>query len=102
MNPKGAIPQKTKINRFQDLECWQQATSLATEVYRISADGEIGRDFGFRDQLRRSAVSIASNIAEGKERETASEFIRFLYLTFATVFKKCLSINELDSSFCST
>jgi len=80
MNPKGAIPQKTKINRFQDLECWQQATSLATEVYRISADGEIGRDFGFRDQLRRSAVSIASNIAEGKERETASEFIRFLYI----------------------
>jgi len=40
----------------------------------------MGRDFGFRDQLRRSAVSIPSNIAEGKERETVSEFIRFLYI----------------------
>jgi four helix bundle protein len=69
-----------KLTRFEDLECWQEATSLAIEIYRISGDGEIGKDFGFRDQLRRSAVSIASNIAEGKERETASEFIRFLYI----------------------
>jgi four helix bundle protein len=69
-----------KLSRFEDLECWREATFLATEVYRISADGEMGRDFGFRDQLRRSAVSIASNIAEGKERETASELIRFLYI----------------------
>jgi four helix bundle protein len=69
-----------KLTRFEDLECWQEATSLAIEIYWISGDGEIGKDFGFRDQLRRSGVSIASNIAEGKERETASEFIRFLYI----------------------
>ena len=69
-----------KITRFEDLECWKEATSLAIEIYRISGNGEIGKDFGFRDQLRRSAVSIASNIAEGKERETASEFVRFLYI----------------------
>jgi len=69
-----------KITRFENLDCWQEATSLAIEIYRISGDGEIGKDYGFRDQLRRSAVSIASNIAEGKERETASEFIRFLYI----------------------
>jgi len=69
-----------KITRFEDLECWQQATSLAIEIYRVSSSGEFGRDFGFRDQLRRAAVSIGSNIAEGKERETSSEFIRFLYI----------------------
>jgi four helix bundle protein len=69
-----------KITRFEDLECWQEATSLAIEIYRISSGGEFGKDFGFRDQLRRAAVSIASNIAEGKERETIAEFIRFLYI----------------------
>ena len=69
-----------KLNRFEELECWQKATSLAIEIYRISSKGELGKDFGFRDQLRRSAVSVASNIAEGKERETTAEFIRFLYI----------------------
>jgi four helix bundle protein len=69
-----------KITKFEDLECWQEATSLAIEIYRISSEGELGKDFGFRDQLRRAAVSIASNIAEGKERETPAEFIRFLYI----------------------
>jgi len=69
-----------KITRFEDLECWKEAASLAIEIYRISSRGELGRDFGFRDQLRRAVVSIASNIAEGKERETIPEFIRFLYI----------------------
>ncbi len=66
--------------RFEDLKCWQEATSLAVKIYAASKDGEFGRDFSFRDQLRRAAVSIASNIAEGKERETIAEFIRYLYV----------------------
>jgi four helix bundle protein len=57
-----------KIFLFKDLECWQEATDLAAEIYRIAKDGIVGKDFGFCDQIRRSAVSIASNIAEGKER----------------------------------
>src|SRR6266852_9073944 len=69
-----------RVIRFEDLECWQRAKSLAVELYAISKDGEFGRDFGLRDQIRRAAVSIASNIAEGKERETVSEFIRYLYM----------------------
>jgi len=69
-----------KIEKFEDLECWKEATSLAIEIYRISSEGEFGRDYGFRDQLRRASISIASNIAEGKERETVAEFIRFLYI----------------------
>jgi four helix bundle protein len=43
-------------------------------------DGEFGRDFGLWDQIRRAVVLIASNIAEGKERETIAEFIRYLYM----------------------
>jgi len=68
------------IIRFEDLDCWQQSVALATEIYEISSEGEFAIDFGFRDQLRRAAVSISSNIAEGKERETVNEFVRFLYI----------------------
>ncbi|MBW1728752.1 MAG: four helix bundle protein [Deltaproteobacteria bacterium] len=68
------------ITRFEDLDCWQQSVALATEIYEISSEGEFAIDFGFRDQLRRAAVSISSNIAEGKERETVNEFVRFLYI----------------------
>ena len=68
-----------KISRFEDLECWKEAVSFAVEMYRVSKEGDFGKDFGFRDQLRKAAVSVASNIAEGKERETVSVFIRFLY-----------------------
>ena len=68
------------VTRIEDLECWQRAKSLAVTLYQISKDGEFGRDFGLRDQIRRAAVSVASNIAEGKERETVSEFIRYLYV----------------------
>ena len=68
------------VIRFEELECWQKAKALAVTLYQISKDGKFGRDFGLRDQIRRAAVSIASNIAEGKERETVSEFIRYLYM----------------------
>ena len=68
------------VIRFEELECWQKAKALAVSLYQISKDGELSRDFSLRDQIRRAAVSIASNIAEGKERETVSEFIRYLYM----------------------
>ncbi|WP_419663446.1 S23 ribosomal protein [Desulfosarcina variabilis str. Montpellier] len=69
-----------QIRRFEDLECWQRAVDLAVNIYEQSSSGELGKDFGLRDQLRRAAVSISSNIAEGKERETVPEFIRYLYI----------------------
>ncbi|MDH5668713.1 MAG: four helix bundle protein [Nitrospira sp.] len=68
------------VTRFEDLECWKMAKSLAVELYKASNTGEFSKDFGFKDQVRRAAVSIASNIAEGKERETVAEFIRYLYI----------------------
>jgi len=70
----------TTITRFEDLDCWQEAVSLASEIYECTSQGEFSKDFGLRDQLRRSVVSIASNVAEGKERETVNEFVRFLYI----------------------
>jgi four helix bundle protein len=69
-----------KITSFEDLECWKEGVALSVQVYRVSNQGELAKDFGLRDQIRKSAVSIPSNIAEGKERETVKEFIRFLYI----------------------
>src|SRR5262249_33113860 len=68
------------VIRFEELEVWQEAIELAVDVYALSKGGDFSQDFGFRDQVRRSAVSIASNIAEGKERETIPEFLRYLYI----------------------
>ncbi len=63
---------------LENLECWQQAKKLAVDMYQFSTDGSLNHDFALRDQLRKSAVAIASQIACGKERGSASEFIQFL------------------------
>jgi four helix bundle protein len=65
---------------FKELIVWQKAKALAIRIYKETQTGDISRDFGLRDQVRRSAVSIASNIAEGDERGTEKESIRFFYI----------------------
>ena len=67
-----------KITRFEDIESWKKARTLTSEIYRITATGEFVRDFGLKDQIRRAAVSILSNIAEGFERGGDKEFLYFL------------------------
>jgi len=67
--------------RFEDLDVWQKGCELAISIYKLTSDGKLANDFGLRDQLRRSATSIPSNIAEGKERETVKELIRYLYIS---------------------
>jgi four helix bundle protein len=63
---------------FEDLEVWQRASNLAVRIYEELRGC---RDFGLKDQMTRAAVSIASNIAEGAERDTKPEFIRFLHIS---------------------
>ena len=67
-----------KIRTFQDLIAWQKARTLTARIYRITAEGSFARDFGLKDQIRRAAVSVMSNIAEGFERGRPSEFHQFL------------------------
>ena len=67
-----------KIEKFEDIEAWKKARELAKEIYAISNEGPFARDFGLRDQIRRAAVSVMSNIAEGFERGGDVEFRRFL------------------------
>jgi four helix bundle protein len=65
---------------FRDLLVWQKGRALAIDVYKVTDEGRVARDFGLRDQLRRSAVSICSNIAEGNDRSTDRDTVHFLYV----------------------
>jgi four helix bundle protein len=67
------------VKRFEDLEIWQEARTLAVMIYRATAKGNFVKDFGLKDQIQQAAVSIASNIAEGFERKRNKDFIKFLY-----------------------
>lgn len=73
-----------KIKRFEDLEVWQLARRLVRQIYEISKRAELSKDFGLRNQIQRSAVSIMSNIAEGFERKSKKEFIHFLSIAKAS------------------
>ncbi|HLZ93103.1 MAG TPA: four helix bundle protein [Candidatus Acidoferrum sp.] len=66
------------ITRFEEIEAWQTARKLTQTVYKISAQGAFARDYGLREQMRRAAVSILSNIAEGFESRTGRLFIDYL------------------------
>lgn len=67
-----------KIETFEDIEAWKKVREMTREIYVISRQGPFARDFGLRDQIRRAAVSVMSNIAEGFERGGDVEFRRFL------------------------
>ena len=67
-----------KINRFEEIESWKRARKLTNEIYKITSSGTFSRDFALRDQIRRAAISILSNIAEGFERGGDNEFLQFL------------------------
>lgn len=62
---------------FEELEVWKKSCRLTVRVYEAL---RTCKDFGLKDQMTRSAVSIASNIAEGAERDSRLEFIRFLHI----------------------
>lgn len=69
-----------KIERFEDLEIWQEARELSKYVFEITSREPICNDFRFRDQMRASSGSVVDNIAEGFERGSNKEFIQFLYI----------------------
>jgi len=65
---------------FEELAVWQKARELTRQIYDVTGAGDFARDFGLRDQIRRAAVSIMSNIAEGHERGGRAEFHQFLVI----------------------
>jgi four helix bundle protein len=73
------------FHRFEDMEAWQSARRLTRELYAVSQRGRFARDYGLGSQLRRAAVSILSNIAEGFERDGTGEFIQFFAMAKGSV-----------------
>jgi len=67
-----------RIERFEDIEGWKKGRELRKAIYKHSQHGEFARDFSLKDQIRRAAQSVTSNIAEGFERGGNREFIQFL------------------------
>jgi len=65
-------------HRYQDLIAWQKAKAFATEIYRATETFPKNEIYGLTSQMRRAAVSVASNIAEGQGRLTKGEFCHFL------------------------
>ena len=70
-----------KAEMFEDLEIWQKGRELVNRIYLLVAEEPFCRDYALRNQIVKAAISVPSNIAEGFERETDQEFIRFLYIS---------------------
>ena len=67
-----------EVKSYQDLIVWQKAMDLVTEIYRITKNFPKEEIYGLTNQMRRAAISIPSNIAEGHARKSRAEYIRFL------------------------
>lgn len=65
---------------FKELKVWQKSKDLAVYVYKMTSTGKFRQDYSLRDQIRRAVISIPSNIAEGDERETDKESVRYFYI----------------------
>ena len=87
------------VSRLEDLIAWQKAMLLAKEIYRLTSDGRFSKDWGLRDQIRRAAVSVFSNIAEGFGRYSVPEFRNYLSIANGSVFEvkaQCMFAKELE------
>jgi four helix bundle protein len=68
------------IKKFTDIAAWQRGRELVKEIYELTSVGKFSSDWGLKDQIRRVAVSICSNIAEGFERGGNKELVNFLWI----------------------
>ncbi|PVH24174.1 four helix bundle protein [Sphingobacterium corticibacter] len=75
------------MHKIQDLKIWQKALDLCVSIYEISAHFPADERFGLTSQVRRSCVSISSNIAEGAGRNTKGEFIHFLGIANGSAYE---------------
>jgi len=84
---------------FKSLELWKVSKALAVSVYQFTREGALKKDYGLVDQMRRASVSIASNIAEGDERHTNKEAIRFFYIAKGSAAELFTQIEITESIY---
>src|SRR5436853_3600074 len=98
------------IERFEEILAWQKAREVTSDIYNVTNEGGFAKDFGLRDQIRRSSVSIMANIAEGFGRKSDKEFANFLnfahgsaaevqshlYLALDLAYNNRATFNELN------
>ena len=101
-----------KIERFEDVEAWKLARESTKLIYEVSSAGDFSRDFGLKDQIRKSSVSVMSNIAEGFERDGDKEFIHFLSIAkgscgearsqlYVALDQDYITREQFDAAYCS-
>ncbi|HLL70934.1 MAG TPA: four helix bundle protein [Pyrinomonadaceae bacterium] len=96
--------ERKRIESFEALRVWQSGIELVKAVYLLTKDGDLNKDFGLRDQLRRAAVSIPTNIAEGFERSSRKEYLQFLNIAkgsageVRSLLRVALEIGYLDQA----
>jgi four helix bundle protein len=92
-----------KINRFEDLECWQEARKLVNMVYNAIKRSEgFKKDFRFASQITSASVSVMSNIAEGFARRSNKEFAHYLFISQgSTAEVQSIAYIALDQSYIS-
>jgi four helix bundle protein len=79
------------ITRFEDLECWKQARTLVNIVFDLCEQEPLSKDFGTKDQIRRAAISVMNNIAEGFGRHSRKQFLLFLDYSTAS----CMEVRSM-------
>lgn len=83
-----------KIEKFEDIESWKEARLLVKEIYKNYSNI---KDYGFKDQIQRAAISVMSNIAEGFDRGSNKEFVQFLVIARGSVSEiRSLNYAALD------
>jgi len=88
------------IESFEDLNVWKRARELVNIIYRVTKNKKFVEDKGLVDQIRRASVSILSNISEGFERGSNTEFIQFLYIAKASCAEvRCQIIVAFDQGY---
>ena len=86
------------MGNFEELKVWQRSKKLAVFLYQISGQGVFSKDYDLRGQIRRAAVSIPSNIAEGDELGTDRQAIKFFYIakgSSAELFTQAIIAHEI-------
>ena len=73
-----------KITKFEDIQAWQAARELTKRIYTTTNSKSFHKDYGLKDQIQGSSVSIMANIAEGFDRSSNKEFIQFLFYAIAS------------------